>query len=486
MLRKQILLFVICIATTLTVNGQSSKQLQKAKSLLVEVERCATVDFENHQKAVDLLTKVADRHDENEGEALLFLGEAYSRFVPGVLRNDMLSLSYYTAAAEKLPECPLKGTAFYNMAFYYYKATEHQELPYAHDLFVLAAKYNDALSSGAGQSYEFGLGCPMNPSAAFAYYKKGIAAGADLYAMMYAIHYYMEQTSANTLDTIAYQQYRDGILEQSVGGRDPDLYETALLKSALRGYLPAQFEYGTLMMRKDVQTSMRWLKSAADRQYLPAIHQYGVLCESLAGHGIREALPFYQQAAEAGYPPAQCAMGVIYQRGLAGVPANVSEAKSWYEAAAEQGYKRASKFLDNLDKSIRAARRKQILFALSQIAADIANIQQNSTTYRTSSVPSQPRQNAAQNHDSSQDYWKQKAAAAEKESNLLPLLHRDQKSYDYWADQLYKMWAGWSTYSNADRKRYQSNMREIRLRWEGKGMGSYFYKSRWETWDGNK
>lgn len=474
---------IVAMINSMTVHGQSAKQLQKAKELLAKVEKNSHASPSEHQQAVDALLKVADKHDRQEGEALLYLGEAYSRFVPQPFRDDSLSFHYYTNAAEKLPEGELKGLALYNMGVYFYKNSVHQDLAQAHSLFVLAAGFNDAVSVGAGETYEFGLGCPMNPSAAFAYYRKGIAAGADFYGKLYAIHYYMKQMEENTLDTMAYRLYREGVLEQSMGDKNRDIYEKKLLKSAERGYLPAQFELGTLMLQRDAVSARKWLKLAADSHYLPAVHQYGVACEYSTGYGIGVAYPYYKQAAEAGFPPAQCAMGVICQKGLAGVPANLSNAKSWYEAAADQGYPRASQLLEKVEKSIKAARWKLVLDAISQVAADIADMQQSHKFTPTVSPSTASPQSSSQ---TSNDSWKQKAEIAEKESRLLPLLHRDQKSYDHWGSMLCNMWAGHSTYSDRDRKNYQASMREIRLRWEAKGMSKYFYPSRWETWDGSR
>ena len=165
---------IVAMINPMIVQGQSAKQLQKAKELLARVEKNPHASASEHQQAVDALLKVADKHDRQEGEALLYLGEAYSRFVPQPFRNDSLSFHYYTNAAGELPEGELKGLALYNMGVYFYKNSVHQDLAQAHSLFVLAAGFNDAVSVGAGETYEFGLGCPMNPSAAFAYYRKGL------------------------------------------------------------------------------------------------------------------------------------------------------------------------------------------------------------------------------------------------------------------------------------------------------------------------
>jgi TPR repeat protein len=51
----------------------------------------------------------------------------------------------------------------------------------------------------------------------------------------------------------------------------------------------------------------------------------------------KAALPYYLQAADAGYAPAQFSLGIMYESGY-GVNKNYAEAVSWFRKAAAQGY----------------------------------------------------------------------------------------------------------------------------------------------------
>jgi hypothetical protein len=63
-----------------------------------------------------------------------------------------------------------------------------------------------------------------------------------------------------------------------------------------------------------------------------------------AGAGVeqddKQAVWLYTQAAEMGYPPAQCNLAVCYESGI-GVAADIEEAAELFHAAAERGYPRA-------------------------------------------------------------------------------------------------------------------------------------------------
>lgn len=62
------------------------------------------------------------------------------------------------------------------------------------------------------------------------------------------------------------------------------------------------------------------------------------------------AIPYYQQAANSGYMPAQYRLGVIYYKGR-GVKQNYREAWRYLNLAAEQNYAAAQNFLITIDKS---------------------------------------------------------------------------------------------------------------------------------------
>ena len=69
------------------------------------------------------------------------------------------------------------------------------------------------------------------------------------------------------------------------------------------------------------------------------------------GRGVpqsdKEAVKWYQKAAEQGYADAQFNLGVMYKIGR-GVPQSDKEAVKWYQQAADQGDVDALKFLTGL------------------------------------------------------------------------------------------------------------------------------------------
>ncbi len=74
----------------------------------------------------------------------------------------------------------------------------------------------------------------------------------------------------------------------------------------------------------------------------PALIEYcqGVIANS-GSRGPQDpqaALRHYQKAAEMGLAEAQAVLGVAYERGYAGMKADLRQAASWYEKAAAQGY----------------------------------------------------------------------------------------------------------------------------------------------------
>lgn len=153
-----------------------------------------------------------------------------------------------------------------------------------------------------------------------------------------------------------------------------------LTLSARKGYAPAQFELGTLYQHNQYGApqerkgeAFRWLKAAADQEYMPAIHNLGFLVQqaivdpeegdiytprvkgtlyydkdiivhcALKGHGL------IQKAANLGYPPAQHSIGMRYLVGSPDIqgkemnlfPIDRKEARFWLQEAARQGFRPA-------------------------------------------------------------------------------------------------------------------------------------------------
>jgi|GEM_PF-4084876 len=127
----------------------------------------------------------------------------------------------------------------------------------------------------------------------------------------------------------------------------------------------------------DFAAAFDWFRKAADQGYPPAIRKLanlyiwvlfnlsdansanpaGTQSEdqySSYGRTAKEALDWFREAAERGYPEGQFGLGLLYGRGWSGktgpdIPKDHALARKWYEAALEQGYTPAKGALEQLD-----------------------------------------------------------------------------------------------------------------------------------------
>ncbi|MCL1628867.1 sel1 repeat family protein [Roseibaca sp. V10] len=105
--------------------------------------------------------------------------------------------------------------------------------------------------------------------------------------------------------------------------------------AAEAGHLPAQTALaGLLADQQDWNGAARWYVAAAEQGDAGAAHSVGVLHDrGLLGDSARgQAGRWFRQAAEAGYVPAQFALGALLAE--AGAP----EATRWFAQAAEAGH----------------------------------------------------------------------------------------------------------------------------------------------------
>lgn len=313
-------LFLLLIAGNMPCQARG-KQLQKALNALASIERNPKALEKDHQKVVEQLNAVISSEPADAGEAYLLLAEAYSEFVPVQFRNYAKAAEYYQKSCDIIPDDQKKekARALYNMANYcYYKNSPTQDLDMALEYFVMAADLQPNLSRSAGEMFEFGLGCDIDPTMALEYYQKAIdsGAGGNTYAKYYSTQYYVDclmDDGEDSLDTLAFDNFRKGVLEMRMGKEQPD-YDKAkeyLTLAADRGYLPAQYELGTNYMNKTFQGSSnadtrdfaeRWLRKAADAGYVPAMHNLATL---IYYSDVAQSLGYYEWAAEEGFPPAK-------------------------------------------------------------------------------------------------------------------------------------------------------------------------------------
>lgn len=297
------------------------KQLQKALKALGSLERSTKAQAKDHQNVVDQLNAVINSVPEDAGEAYLLLAEAYSEWVPAQFRDYSKAAEYYEKACGLIPDSQTKekARALYNTANYrYFKYSPTQNLDMALEYFVMATELNPGLSRSVGEMFEFGLGCDIDPTTALTYYKKAIdnGQGGNTYAKYYSTLYYVNLLvgeNGASLDTVAFDNFRKGILEQRMAKEQTDYNKAKehLTAAAERGYLPAQFDLGSSYMSKIFQGSNaaetrkiaeRWLREAADAGYVPAMHNLATL---IYYTDVNQALEYYELAAELGFPPAK-------------------------------------------------------------------------------------------------------------------------------------------------------------------------------------
>lgn len=342
---KQVIIAFLLIVVCTTMCNAYSKQMIKANKALLSLERKKKATQKDQQKVVDMLQEVINSASDmlDKCEASIELAECYSENVPLQIRDYAKAGDLYKKALELVCEHfpsndtdqpddvkNLKWKAFYNTGYYcYLKRTPSQDLSKALEYIYEAAYYAPRFHRAVGEFYEFGLGCDIDPEMALMHYTEAMQNHVDCYAKFYSTEYYVNQVSADKLDTLAFNDFREGILLQRMAGEQID-YEKVkqhLTAAAKRGYSPAQFELGTLYLqgvfsggksKENRILAEEWLKKASDAEYLPALYNLAYLYEHERSFdhekNLEKAFPFYERAALGGYPPAQSKMEFYRQR----------------------------------------------------------------------------------------------------------------------------------------------------------------------------
>ena len=536
-------LFLMLFAGTMSCQAYS-KQLIKANKALLALEKNTKASLKDHQNVVDQLSAVINTTSDigDKCEASLELAEAYSVHVPVQFRDYAKAADYYKKSLKLICENynsdaddesatikKLKYRAFYNTAYYcYYKNSPTQDFGKALEYFAEAAEYNPSANSQVGEIYEFGVGCDINPDMAMEAYTEAIINGSDYYAKYYSTEYFVNQISNDALDTIAFNNFKEGILQHSMGMErlDYDKMKECLTVAAERGYVPAQFELGTrykkgyfpeISSSDNMKLAEEWLKKAADAGYVPALHNLANLYEEMKQKsgkateaGFIKAFPYYECAANGGFPPAQCALAVYYYNGFGGKEKNLELTEFWLEQSASKGYRQAQDYLSNLKSEIAFKESQKnrppqsteevlnslanSLNSLARTLAGISSKQQNMTAsqsnrMRSSSYGNGRKQTNTVSNNKTIDESALIKKANERRKRDMDYVHvqSSRRVYEDYEDMLKKMYWGNSTYSDRDRKNYQDKMRDIRQKWEAKGFKICFSnggRSEWETWDG--
>ncbi len=156
--------------------------------------------------------------------------------------------------------------------------------------------------------------------------------------------------------------YREGRVVQR------NLEETKVLweAAASRGYAPAQSDLGSLYMEglgiaKNPRVALEWYEKSARQGYAPGQFNAGVALWKAAQPGSseqRQAVRYWQAAAEQGLAAAQYSLGECYMYGW-GLPQDVVSAYVWMRLAALQNLASARTEQSRLEPLLSVQQRTQ-------------------------------------------------------------------------------------------------------------------------------
>ena len=532
---KRTLIILLALLATLVLPAQNKTgetRFNKAYLELKVLETNPLAKESEQQKIVKELQNIINKYPEQAPKAALFLAEAYSFSVPAQLRDIPKSVDLYEKAAEMLADNPqLQSLAYFNIALAYCNSSfpqQNDSISFEYNL--KASELNDAMASNVATFYSLGTGCEINPTLALEYYRRSIDTGQDCFLNYYAVKYFMDKLAADSLDEKAFALYRDYQIHRArTYGTNDQTKLSMLSESAELGYLPAQLLLGTLYMSGqagndpsvNTYNAEKWLKLAADQDYLPAIYQLGILYEQvydnngqLTQKSCTMAEPYFQKAAKQGFAPAQYRLGIYEQIGRMGASqVDYDDAEFWYQKAAIQGHPEAKQRLNAL-KNLTASQQKttspltsatqtkkkkkwwqtalKILTTAAQICADVSQKQQALNPNQQSQMQSMGYSSSHGNpysvltytqnaSDSASDSASGSASGNNRQKNYT-LRNMDWNTYEKHADALSDMYYGIISYDDNSRRSRQQIMREIRQKWDARGIG--FSQSSWETWNG--
>ncbi|XP_060693387.1 death ligand signal enhancer isoform X1 [Hemiscyllium ocellatum] len=196
----------------------------------------------------------------------------------------------------------------YDMAFSYFMVAANQGYS--------KAQYN------VGVCYELGKGTVKDIKKAAVYYSYAAAQGHNMAQFrwaMYLLHIKPDKEAKDTQEAV----------EQ-------------LEKAAKSGLKEAQAYLGVFFTKephKDLHQAARYLTMASESGDPESHYNLGICYEKgwAVMTDLRRAAELYQKAAALEHADAQCALGVLYQQGLGGLPMSFSKAIELYRRAARSG-----------------------------------------------------------------------------------------------------------------------------------------------------
>ena len=158
-----------------------------------------------------------------------------------------------------------------------------------------------------------------------------------------------------------------------------------LQQRAAAGEAPAQAEIGWRYIwgkgvTRDYAQSAVWCRKGADQGNASAqFCLFEAYLTGIAGSGP-QALFWLRKAADQGYPPAELRLAYAYELGNV-APKDLTEARKWFQRAADQGNQSAKRKLDSLDRTaavlntplpdigpiLDASTRKELIFSREEL-----------------------------------------------------------------------------------------------------------------------
>ncbi|KAG0243147.1 hypothetical protein BGW41_002787 [Actinomortierella wolfii] len=268
--------------------------------------------------------------EQDDMDAHLFMGHLY-RDGQGVEVNYVKAVQYLRKVAEHG-----HPYAQYDLALMYYTG-RGVDVDYAEAV----AWYRKSAEQGyplaqtnLGCMYDHGHGVEQSDSEALAWYQRaaeqGDEVGQNNVAWMYDLGQGVEQS-----DQLAWEWY---------------------LKAAQKGYMYSQCSLGSMLelgqgVERDDDEAFDWYSKAAEQGEPDAIVHVRLMESEERRALVSDAgmVVWHRRAAENGDPAAQFNLGLMYEKGLLGVPKDIQQAHHWYGKARAQNHENAKQrhtFLD--------------------------------------------------------------------------------------------------------------------------------------------
>lgn len=348
---KYIIFILISGLLIFNANAQQSKLLRKAEK--AHRKALSKKSVEERDKAAAMYLEVINQNTPEKSDAYRGLGELYSHHSPVEIQDLSKSMEYYQIAASTATDPKVKALSYYNLGLFYYRGKPvERDYAKAKELFRQAASLNEKHYIALAEMYELGLDQEVNLGKAMEfYYRAAIEGNTNSWTKIFNLKYIADCIAAQSLDSAAYQDYQNYLMEISVNDNTDESMKY-LHKSSRRGYVPAFFELSSFLMKPKYQNfddAMHWLETAAEKGYAPGMNNYGAYTEAKKMNQMTPvAFDWFLKASQNGFPVAFYAVGWYYQHGQVKVAKNPAIARAYYLQSVVQGNSRGQEGLNGL------------------------------------------------------------------------------------------------------------------------------------------